>query len=59
LFFKWIKQHLRIKALYGTSENSVKTQIGIAISTLYFSPSLGIISGNAFRVFHPARLQKI
>ena len=33
LFFKWIKQHLRIKAFYGTSENAVKTQIWIAIST--------------------------
>ena len=32
LFFKWMKQHLRIKAFYGTSENSVKTQIWIAIS---------------------------
>jgi uncharacterized protein DUF4372/DDE family transposase len=32
LFFKWIKQHLRIKAFYGTSENAVKTQIGIAVS---------------------------
>ena len=32
LFFKWIKQHLRIKAFYGTSENSVKNQIWIAIS---------------------------
>jgi len=32
LFFKWIKQHLRIKAFYGTSENSVKTQIWIAVS---------------------------
>ena len=32
LFFQWIKQHLRIKAFYGTSENSVKTQIWIAIS---------------------------
>jgi hypothetical protein len=31
LFFKWIKQHLRIKAFYGTSENAVKTQIWIAI----------------------------
>jgi IS4 transposase len=31
-FFKWIKQHLRIKAFYGTSENAVKTQIWIAIS---------------------------
>ena len=32
LFFKWIKQHLRIKAFYGNSENAVKTQIWIAIS---------------------------
>ena len=32
LFFKWVKQHLRIKAFYGTSENAVKTQIWIAIS---------------------------
>ena len=33
LFFKWIKQHLRIKAFPGTSENAVKTQIWIAICT--------------------------
>lgn len=33
IFFKWIKQHLRIKKFYGTSENAVKTQIWIAIST--------------------------
>ena len=33
LFFKWIKQHLRIKVFYGTSENAVKTQIWTAIST--------------------------
>jgi len=33
LFFKWIKQHLRIKSFYGTSENSVKLQIWIAVST--------------------------
>jgi len=33
LFFKWIKQHLRIKKFYGTSENAVKTQIWIALST--------------------------
>jgi Domain of unknown function (DUF4372)/Transposase DDE domain len=33
LFFKWIKQHLRIKAFYGTSENAVKTQVWIAVST--------------------------
>ena len=32
LFFKWIKQHLRIKRFFGTSENSVKTQIWIAVS---------------------------
>ncbi len=33
LFFKWIKQHLRIKALFGTSENAVKTQKWIAVTT--------------------------
>jgi len=32
LFFKWIKQHLRIKVFYGTSDNAVKTQIWIAIT---------------------------
>ena len=32
LFFRWIKQHLRIKAFYGTSENAVKTQFWTAIS---------------------------
>jgi len=32
IFFKWIKQHLRIKAFYGTTENAVKTQIWIAIT---------------------------
>jgi hypothetical protein len=31
LFFKWIKQHLRIKSFYGTSENAVKTQIWVAV----------------------------
>jgi transposase len=33
LFFKWIKQHLRIKAFYGSSENAVKTQIWIAVAS--------------------------
>lgn len=33
LFFKWIKQHLRIKSFYGTDENAVKTQIWIAVTT--------------------------
>ena len=32
LFFRWIKQHLRIKKFYGTSENAVKTQVWIAVS---------------------------
>ena len=32
MFFRWIKQHLRIKAFYGTSDNAVKTQVWIAIS---------------------------
>jgi DDE family transposase len=32
LFFKWVKQHLRIKRFYGTSENAVKSQIWIAVS---------------------------
>ena len=32
LFFRWIKQHLRIRAFYGTSENAVKTQVWVAIS---------------------------
>ena len=32
LFFKWIKQHLRIKAFYGTSDNAVRVQVGIAIT---------------------------
>ena len=31
LFFRWVKQHLRIKSFYGTSENPVKTQVWIAI----------------------------
>jgi hypothetical protein len=32
LLFRWVKQHLRIRAFYGTSENEVKTQIRIAVS---------------------------
>ena len=32
LFFKWIKQHLRIKSFYGTSDNAVRTQVWIAIA---------------------------
>lgn len=32
-FFKWIKQHLRIKRIFGTSENAVKSQVWIAVAT--------------------------
>jgi len=32
LFFRWIKQHLRIKRFFGTSENAVKTQVWIAVA---------------------------
>jgi IS4 transposase len=38
LFFKWIKQHLRIKSFYGTSENAVKTQIWISVSVYVLWP---------------------
>ena len=40
LFFKWIKQHLRIKAFLGTSENAVKTQIWIAVCTYVLIASI-------------------
>jgi transposase len=39
LFFKWIKQHLRIKAFYGNTDNAVKTQIWIASASTCWSPS--------------------
>ena len=39
LFFKWIKQHLRIKRFLGTSENAVKTQIWCAVSTYVVGPA--------------------
>ena len=61
LFFKWIKQHLRIKHFYGTSDNAVKTQIWISIcvyvlvaivknngSELSLYSILQILSVNAF-----------
>ena len=63
LFFKWIKQNLRIKAFFGTSDNAVKTQLWIAVCVyilvaivkkeLKLEPSLSIIlqvlSVNAFQ----------
>ena len=62
LFFKWIKQNLRIKHFYGTSDNAVKTQIWIAVSVyvlvaiihkelglqISLSQVLQILSVNAF-----------
>ena len=41
MFFKWIKQHLRIKSFYGTSENAVRTQIWIAVSIYVLVAILG------------------
>jgi len=43
--FKWIKQHLRIKAFYGTSDNAVKTQIWIAVSVYVLVQSSASVSG--------------
>ena len=40
LFFKWIKQRLRIKRFFGTSENAVKTQIWIAVSVYVLIASI-------------------
>ncbi len=40
LFFKWIKQHLRIKTFFGTSENAVKTQIWIAVCVFVYAAIL-------------------
>jgi hypothetical protein len=48
LFFKWIKQHLRIKAFFGTSENALKTQIWIAVSVYL----LVAIAKKQFRLDH-------
>lgn len=45
LFFKWIKQNLRIKAFYGTSENAIKTQNGSPFRFMYWSP----LSKNAWK----------
>ena len=69
LFFKWIKQHLRIKKFYGTSENAVKTQIWIAISTyvliaiikkrLKLAPSLyGLLQVLSLTLFEKTTLQE-
>jgi IS4 transposase len=38
IFFKWIKQHLRIKSFYGTSENAVKTQSGFRYPHMFWLP---------------------
>jgi hypothetical protein len=69
LFFKWIKQHLRIKQFYGTTENAVKTQIWIAISIyvliaiikkrLKLAPSLyGLLQVLSLTLFEKTTLQE-
>lgn len=70
LFFKWIKQHLRIKKFYGTTENAVKTQIWIAITMyvliaiikkrLKLAPSLyGLLQVLSLTLFEKATLQEV
>jgi hypothetical protein len=70
LFFKWIKQHLRIKVFFGTSENAVKTQIWIAVSVyvlvaivkkrLNLSPSLyEILQILSLTMFEPIPLDQL
>ena len=70
LFFKWIKQHLRIKKFYGTTENAVKTQIWIAISIyvliaiikkrLKLAPSLyGLLQLLSLTLFEKTTLQEL
>ena len=69
LFFKWIKQHLRIKKFYGTSENAVKTQIWIAVSVyvliaiikkrLKLEPTLyGLLQVLSLTLFEKSTLQE-
>ena len=70
LFFKWIKQHLRIKQFYGTTENAVKTQIWIAVSVyvliaiikkrLKLAPSLyGLLQVLSLTLFEKTTLQEV
>ena len=56
LFFKWIKQHLRIKQFYGTSENAVKTQIWIAISVYVLVAIVRKRLGLEAALYHCCRL---
>ncbi len=70
LFFKWIKQHLRIKKFYGTAENAVKTQIWIAVAVyvliaiikkrLKLAPSLyGLLQVLSLTLFEKTTLQEV
>ena len=56
LFFKWIKQHLRIKAVFGTNENAVKTQIWITSAFTYTSTSKNV-SASQHRLHNPTYSQ--
>ena len=55
LFFKWIKQHLRIKAFYGVSENAVKTQIWIAVSVYVLVASNTTAARSALKSTHRSK----
>ena len=60
LFFRWIKQHLRIKAFYGTSENAVKTQVWIAISVYVLVAIIKKTSQSGTQlVFDPTNLERV
>jgi len=52
LFFKWIKQHLRIKAFYGTSPNAVRTQIWSAIAVYLLVAILKKTPASGFQPLH-------
>jgi IS4 transposase len=52
LFFKWLKQHLRIKAFYGTSPNAVRAQIWSAIAVHLLVAILKKTSGPGFQPLH-------
>ena len=52
LFFKWIKQHLRIKAFFGTNENAVKRKSGSPSAFTYSSPSSKNVSDVAASLLH-------
>ena len=57
LFFKWIKQHLRIKSFYGCSENAVRTQIWIAVTAYLLVAIVKKVLPEGFRELNVPRRQ--